>query len=678
MSVPLAVSAISGEALKEEGITQPRDLANVVTGLQFQNTGPTSVFAIRGVTLNDFGDSNESPVAFYRDDVYIAALAGTQTQMFDINHVEILRGPQGTLFGRNATGGLVHTVSNQPTDYFAADASIQYGSYNQVVLNGAAGGPINDKIRIRSSFTYNRDDGWQLNRYTDTRLGSANDWAVRQLADIDLTDKLMLSLNVHGGVNDDISPGYGFRGTVNPVTGAACTDSQIVSNQCTSYLGFRDPNPSPTHTYSDVAAPPLRIKTFGADATFKYNGDNLTITSITAYERTQKFYEEDSDANPESELTSQYNADRKEITQEIRASGEIDALKWVGGLYFFNERIGDGLFTVPDLIPLYGTYGFQNQFQVSTQSGAAFSQVDYDILPDVTLTGGIRYSVETKHLNITDSVTAPTYVENDGTTVRMPTWKVGANWRFADGWLSYAAVSTGFKSPAFNTSGVTAGGSTASQPERNTNYELGVKGTTDSRRIQVTSAFFYTSYREFQLVDSDPSDRIPVVRLINIPKADIYGFEEEAAAKPLDGLTLNLNATWTHTKVTAPGIFLGGIGLDGLRLTNTPQVTLKGSAQYDWDIETVGTITPRLDFSYRTSSLPTLSCAIGDACRIQAYWLANAGIAWKPPSGDYLFEAFVENMFDKTYETYSFVTADVNAIQWGKPRMWGIRASAHW
>ncbi len=330
MDVPLAVSAVSGEALTEAGVTEPRDLANLVTGLQFQNTGPTSVFAIRGVTLNDFGDSNESPVAFYRDDVYIAALAGTQTQMFDINHVEVLRGPQGTLFGRNATGGLVHAISNQPTDYFTGEASLQYGSYNQVIANGAVGGPISDRIRVRSAFTYDRDDGWQLNRYTDTRLAKADDWAVRQLVDIDLTDKLLLSLNVHGGVNDDIAPGYGFRGAANPLTGETCNDGQILSLQCTSYLGFSDPHPDPTHVYSDVAAPPLRIKTFGTDATLKYRGDGFDITSISAYERTQKYYEEDADANPEPEFTAQYNADRRELSQEIRVSGQENAVNGSG------------------------------------------------------------------------------------------------------------------------------------------------------------------------------------------------------------------------------------------------------------------------------------------------------------------------------------------------------------
>ncbi len=338
----------------------------------------------------------------------------------------------------------------------------------------------------------------------------------------------------------------------------------------------------------------------------------------------------------------------------------------------------DGLTTLPDLTEFYGTLGLQNQFQVATQAGAAFGQLDYDIVPDVTLTAGIRYSVETKHLNITDNTAAPSYVENDGTTVRMPTWKVGVDWRFIDDWLAYATISTGFKSPAFNTSGVTAGQSAASEPERNTNYEIGFKGTADSNRIQFTSAAFYTNYRQFQLVDANPSDVIPITLLINIPKAEIYGLEGEIDTKPLPGLSVNLNGTWTHTKVTAPGFTLGGIDLDGLHLTNTPQLTVKGVVQYDWNVDRVGTISPRFDYSYRASSLPTLSCANGDACRVEPYWLADAGIGWAPPTGNYRIEAFIENLFDKTYETYSFVTSDVNAIQWGKPRTWGIRASVYW
>jgi iron complex outermembrane receptor protein len=676
IDIPVSVSALAGATLKTLGVTQPTQLANVAPGVQFQNTGPTSVFNIRGITLNDYGDANEAPVAFYRDDVYIAALGGTQSQLFDINRVEIIRGPQGTLFGRNATGGLIAVFSNTPSKEFEADASLQYGSYNQVIAEGAVSGPITDRLRVRLAGQFNRDDGWQKNLFTGTRFAKTNTWAARGIADFDITSKLLATLNVHGGRVDNISPGYGLRGRLDPVTFDPCSDAAIVANQCVNYDGFRDPHPDPTHIYSEQRGPKTKIDTYGLDGQLKYTGDGFDIVSITGYETTNKYYEEDGDGSPTALGLAQYRADRRQISEEVRASGEWQRLKWVVGAYYFDEELTHGLFSLPQYIPLYGTYGLQNEFNQKTQTGAVFGQVDYRVTDAITLTGGARYSSEKKSLVISDDFAAPTYIDHESVSVDKVTWKVGASWKFAPEWLTYANVSTGFKSPAFNTTGTIQGGSKASNPESNTNYEAGLKGQMMDRRVQISAAAFYTDYKDFQLIDIPVSSTLPISQLINAKGARIYGFELEVNSHPVQPVTLNFSVSNLHTQIRSPGLVLGSLLLDGKQLTSAPEWSLKAFASYGFDAGSLGVFTPRINATYFTAAQHSLTNVI--TSQSPAYPLVDAGLAWSPERSAYQIEVFVDNLSDQRYLTYAYDLSDTNALQWGKPRTWGVRVSTHW
>ena len=677
LDVPVAVSAVTGDTLQAAGVRQATDITKLIPGLNVQNAGPISVFSVRGISLQDYGDSNESPIAFYVDDVYIAALAGTTGQMFDTDRVEVLRGPQGTLFGRNATGGLIQIVSKKPTREFAADASVQYGSYDQVIVEAGVGGPIADGIRFRSSGIFNRDDGWQRNVTTGTRLAKTNSWALRQLVDIDVTENFTASLNVHGGRTNNIAPGYGFRGTLNPLDlSQSCSQEAIIALQCVNGESFRDPDPDPRHAYSDRSAPKSRVRNFGTSATLRWAVGDVDVTSITAYERTEKSYQEDADASPQELFSVDYNADRKQFSQELRANGKSGRLNWVAGLYYFKERLDDGLVSVPTLVPFFGTYGLQNQFRQRSEAGAAFAQFDYELVDGVTATGGIRYSKETKELVISDDFAAPTYVNDERVTVDRITWKAGLNWKFDPQWMSYASVSTGFKSPAFNTTLSLDGGSKSSKPETNTNYEIGLKGQTSDRKYQVSTAVFYTKYRDFQLVDIPDDAVVPASTLLNAQGARILGAEVEVNARPVDSLMLNASATYLDTKIQSPGLSLGNDLINGNRLTRTPRWALKWLANYEIDGNSAGRFGIRIDGSYQTAADSQLNNA--PAARIPSYALVNGGVSWSPEGSKYKVEAFVDNIFDKAYTTYQYILVDANALQWGRPRTWGVRASAHW
>ena len=692
MDVPVAVSAVTGATLAQTGIRETRDITQVLPGITFNDNGPNDTFAIRGVSLNDVGDSNESPIAYYRDDVYIADVAGIQSEMFDVSRVEVLRGPQGTLFGRNATGGVVQLISNQPTPYYTGDLSLQYGSYNQVIVNAAGGGPLlGDVVLGRTAFTYDRDDGWQHNVVTDTRTARANNWAFRQLVDVEFTSNFKGQFNVHLGRNDDVPAIYGTRGgydaasgVYNPQTGVAtgvyCTQAQVIAlaPQCTNVFGFRDPNPSPTKAYSTLADPPSKLRNFGSSVTLDYGGGWFDLKSITAYESTRKFYYEDGEPAPEAEFIDLWGATRKQISQELRASGDAGALHWTAGLYYFTERLTNGYWGAINLVPIFGTYGNQNFFHELTNAGAGFGQVDYKLPHDLTLTMGIRYSQERKKLDITDSLTAPTYEEEDISRAHATTWRVALDWKFAPRWLAYTSASTGFKSPGFNTSAVVAGGSAPSQAEHITSYELGAKGGVWDNRIQLTGAIYYNHYENFQLVDTVPDGVLVISRLVNIPLAKIYGAEADISARPIRDLYLDLNASLTHSKIVAPGDYIGALDLNNTSVTNTPKVTVKASAEYHFDSISYGEFSPHANFDYQSSFFANLSCQLYTSCIIPSYYLLNLGIEWTPPGQEYHFDFFVNNVTDVKYQTGSFYAADVNGLVWGRPRLMGVRVFRHW
>ena len=677
LDVPVAVSAISGDTLRATGVRQATDVAKLVPGLTFQNVGAVSLFSVRGISLQDYGDANESPIAFYSDDVYVAALAATTGQMFDTERVEVLRGPQGTLFGRNATGGLIQVISRKPTRDFSADISLQYGSYNQVIVEAGVGGPIADGIRFRTSGTFNRDDGWQRNLTTGTRLAKTDRWALRQLIEVDLSSNLTARLNVHGGENNDTVAGYGFRGTLDPNDlSQGCSAGDIIALRCVNSEGFTDPDPDPRNVFSDRAAPRSRVRNFGASATVEWALGGVDITSVSAYENTRKNHEEDADATAQQLFSVDYNADREQFSQEIRANGSSGPIDWVLGAYYFNERLDNGLVTIPTLVPFLGTYGLQNEYSQRTEAGAVFAQADYELVDGLTATAGIRYSSETKKLQISDDFQNPFYVNNERAKTDRVTWRAGLNWKFSPDWMTYASISTGFKSPAFNTTLSLDGGSRPAAPETSINYEIGFKGQSSDRRFQVSTSAFYTKYRNFQLVDIPEDASVPASVLLNADGARILGAEIELNARPIDGLTIISSVTYLDTEIQSPGLLLGTDLIDGNSLTKSPRWSLKGLAMYEFEAGSAGRFGIRIDGTYQTAAEASLNNNL--TSRVPGYALVNGGVSWSPNASNFKFEAFIDNVFDKEYTTYQYFLVDANALQWGRPRTWGVRVSAQW
>lgn len=443
--VGIAVSAFTGEQMDQLGWDTADDVVAQAPGVTLvQPNGPGSFYInVRGVAQNDFsGDNQESPVAVYVDDVYVASPTGAGFQLFDFERVEILRGPQGTLFGRNATGGLVHYVTRRPTQETEGYIKGTFGDFSQIDVEGAIGGGITDSISGRLSFNSSNHDGIITNN-AGNDLADNDVWAVRGQLLFDLGDSSELLLNVRAAELDNTNGPFDHSSSRLNAEGLGVA---FDGGDLSDFGGFNGWGP-----YSDPdggrilegeydAEGFIRIETQGYTATFKTEvGNGMEFVSITDYNELERDYLEDSDASPNPFFHFALKSDMEQFSQEFRLSGETDNLSWVTGAYYMNYE-GD-LFTggsaggygreafedntVPD------EFGFESPFNTDTESTAVFGQVEYSLADDLTLTAGLRWSKEEKstrfdqYYSLFESTTSNEVAVRDVFELGDPVWSYG-------------------------------------------------------------------------------------------------------------------------------------------------------------------------------------------------------------------------------------------------------------
>jgi len=442
--VGIAVSAFSGEQLRQLGWNTSDDVMSQIPGVTLvQPNGPASFsLNVRGVAQNDFsGDNQESPVAVYIDDVYAPSPTHASFQLFDYERVEVLRGPQGTLFGRNATGGLAHFITRKPTDEFEGYIQATVGDYDLFNVEGAISGPLSDGISGRLSFSSSQNDAIIENRIGPD-LNDNDTWALRGHLKFDIGDSTELLLTAKASELDNLNGtfehivslpnelGLGVAvsdpnvldltgGELDTATGDG---SGIIYTPWQDY-GYRDPDGGKPFSGEFDTVGFIKIETEGYTARFSTTlGNGMEFVSITDYGTLTRDYLEDSDAGPRPVFSFSVKSDMEQFSQEFRLSGETDNMRWVGGAYYLSFE-GDlfiggaaGGFAQaafgPVVLGLVGgdedlavavtqelfppTFGFDSPFSTKTESTAVFGQVEYDLTDALTITAGLRWSNEEK------------------------------------------------------------------------------------------------------------------------------------------------------------------------------------------------------------------------------------------------------------------------------------------
>ena len=673
-STPIAITAISGDALVRAGIKSSNDLADLTPGLRISpvfGAGNIPNIAIRGVGLNDFRDYHESPSAVYVDEVYKGALASLDFQLFDINRVEVLKGPQGTLFGRNATGGLIHYITKKPTDELDGFLRAGGGSFGDVNLEGGVGGPLGTGVSARISAMYHRNSGIQQNQNTAAGAEDGNKvdlYAFRGQLKFKMSDNatLLLSGETSHNRNNGGNP-YRYAPSFFGADGLARVDTanrDIVVG--TSDLN--DINVSPgLFVNSDYNAETARLDV---------DLGGVELVSISNYQHFKKNQQQDCDSAPAVFCITQYTSNTKQYSQELRLQGKGDAFTWNLGAYYFNLQT-DGTQTLAGPVAgfFFGTASGTTAFDTQTKSWALFGQFEYKLASTLTLNGGLRYTQDDKDMTQTfllgvvpggivyDSTTIGALAKQDTDNV---SYLAKLVWEPSDDVLLYGGVSSGYKAGTFNSGfGPVAPANYSVKPEKLTSYEVGSKIEFGDRRHRLNGAVFYYDYN-----DSQAFVYRNLNQLLFNADAKVTGGELEYSGYWTDALLITAGVSVLDTKVK--NVQDGSGAIRDRKMVLAPDFTANASARYTVDLSNSGSLAFQVDGNYSSSiffdNLNQPGLSEGSTL------LLNGRVAWTSANKDFEVAAFVKNITNKVNLIYAFdLTGDLGYIQqsYRTPRTFG-------
>jgi len=735
--VGIAVTAFSGDQMKQLGYTNAQQVTAMTPGVTtIQPNGPSAFFvSIRGVGQNDFsGDHQESPVAIYVDETYISAASGAGFQLFDIERTEVLRGPQGTLFGRNATGGLVHYITKKPSQEFEAYADIKVGDFNQVTFEGAVGGALSETVSARVSMVRNEHDGYVKNTI-GTDLNNGDDWAARAQLLFEFNDSTSWLISARAA-EQDIDTGFFEHSSarLNPATGLGedfdgpdLTDG--VGSSVTS--PWQEPDDG-VHRGSYNVIGYNRLESWGATSNFSKSFDNFDLVAITDFWHLEKDYLEDSDASPNDFFNFFLGSDLDQVSQEIRVQGDTERLRWVAGAFylkiegdFSNGGPAENFFSSAFETSLAGTgVGLYNPFSTETESTAFFGQIDYDLSDSFTVIAGLRWSNEQKNvqydsyiagfvapddLTITDldvlglggsyfsygangvtSLGADLAVDgnHDNIDKDLVTAKLELDWRYSENTLVYLSYNRGIKAGGFNApldpsdlvDGVASNGGPDEMKfdeEILHAYELGIKTELFDGKARLNTAVYYYDYQDYQAFRLEG-----LTQFVFNTDAQVQGFEVELQASPLKGLDLMMGVGYVDNTVEDAYQLPNGDLVDRTAVL-TPEWNVNGLLRYEWSA-LEGTLAVQADFTYMDDHFFQIkNSPVGAE---DAYTLSNARVSYTSADDSWGVAAFVNNVTDEEYRQMAFDLAGTAAqggfglteSYYGAPRWWGVSFNYNW
>lgn len=679
---PLSVSAFSGEDLRTAGFQTLEDIANRVPSLQLQDNGMVARFSLRGINLNSISDASESPIQVVFDGVAIGSSSNFGASLFDLERIEVLRGPQGTLYGRNATGGLVNLITKRPTEEFEGYVSAQYGNFDKRVFEGAAGGSLTDGVRFRASVKSDTDSGLQTNVINGDKWWKSDTYAGRLQLAVDLSDSAEVLLRAHYSEMDGVGPGYGLFGNrdpQDPTLATICSIAATLDGDCVANTGEAGTNKA-TRIISANTPPPAQREDWGVSAEMNWHiNDYLSLFSLTVYEELEKFRREDADGTAGRGNTIGSGNDYSQFSQEIRLHGTGDAFTWVAGAFYFwseaNVFSDFGFFPAPQ-----GDLGGST---VKTESFAFFVDGTYALTDQINLSLGGRYTNEDKNhdgLNL-----APLVFPFVSPDVAVPfsfdisdevfTWRAVLDFQPSDDMMYYASVSTGYKAPGFNTQFLFSTDPFAAAPsdkEEVTTFEAGVKSAWLENSVIFNAAAYYSDYKGLQQVLTVPTPigvNTPV--LTNVDKAEIYGAEVDLSVRPNEYFDFIGAASYLHSEIKDPTS-----GFDGNVVSAAPEFSfsLTGRAHLPWGSDGRATF----QASYRWQDKMYFSLGENPLQGVRSYGVLDLRVIAQPPGYENVtLEVFANNVTNTKYWVHVFGSGAIgggSVAIWGQPRMYGVKA----
>ena len=710
---PIAISAMSAEALESRSagdIAQAAAAApNVALSKGAGGFGQTAAIFIRGVGQNDPHFAVEPGVGMYIDDVYYGVMTGSVFSLLDTDRVEVLRGPQGTLAGKNSIGGSVKLFSKKPTAETDGYAEVTLGGRRFVGLRAAGNITlVPDKLFLRISGASRRVNGYvdrlDYNCVThspnvDTYHANPDCKLGTQGGEDIFTGRATLRWIVNESVEDLLSFDSTQDSSENPASKQifqsplwAGTENFITPPH--SYTNYDNNISTPTGPGAGPAferPDKTPLDAIGVTNRLHWNfADALSLDSITGWRKSTVQFSTPSEATPYTVSDQVWRLAHKQFTQELRLSGEWGKLlNWtVGGFYYDADGVSSLRVNLPGGLAVGGGGLNLDLFArdpVKTKSKSAFAHSVWHLGDRLNLTAAVRYTNDSKSytfnrwdrfgnphpalIGLQDLTRSYSGSRTD--------YRAGIDYKWTDQLMTYAQVSTGYKGGGVSPRPYFVSQAVPYQPETLTAYEAGLKLQGFERRLTVNAAVFLNKYKDFQgLIFSCPAYTpgnapAPCAMTANIGDADIKGIELEINAEPVDGLRLDLSAgklDFQFKRVNP----VSGVQL-GFKNVYTPDFNLAAGAQYDFSLGAHGTLTPRLDYSYH-SDFYTSIINTDPVNKIDAQGLVNARITWKGPGDDWEAALTVTNLADAFY--YVSKNASSTAPYFdgtgrpGEPRQW--------
>ncbi|WP_429912851.1 TonB-dependent receptor [Glycocaulis sp.] len=698
--VPGAVSAFSEAALERIDVTDSTGLQGAVPNLNIVqgrgSSNATNIY-IRGIGQPDALQTFDPAVGFYVDDVYFSRIRGTQLDLFDIERIEVLRGPQGTLYGKNTIGGALRVITRRPSQETRGQFQVGLGNYSLWEARASVSGGLAENLAGSVALFGTGRDGFVTNPVTGEDYNDRNASAARVALAWDAAPNFSVDWNADWSRENN-----------------ALVMGQPI-NTLTTLFGvpiFPVPTPVPAYDFTATPTPGLPNSTemthWGTALTMNWElSDNLTLRSITAYRELE--YEDyiDIDATPLETGDVLVAVDQDQISQEFQLNYEGERLTVVSGVFYMLENItshqeafADDLLTGP------GGFTFLRTIDddLETRSWALYANATFALTDRLSITGGVRYTEERKDYFRTTS----TFSDFPGLTVDpalafniRQTWTdtspmISLDYRASDNVLVYGRIAMGFKSGGFNGRANNPGEQAPYDPETVTSYELGVKTDWLDNTLRANFTVFYNDYTDFQArvsgLVTDPGTGLPVPQLtvLNAGSLEISGFEAELAWSPVPELLLDAQIGYLDAEY---GEFDDArfVSFGGSRAFQTPafspEWTTRFGAAYDFDLADNGTL--RLSGSARYRSRMALAVdntPVDSNVEIEglfqdAYWLYDANAVWTNRNGNYSIGLYGRNLSDEVYRTdgqdFSSV-GNIRTVYYGAPRTWRLVFTARY
>ncbi len=685
--VGTSITAFNAEALSKLGFSSVTDIAMQVPGMQFNQFSPDlTVFNIRGVAQNDFSDHEEGPVAVYSDEAYVSSLGAIAGSMFDLERVEVLRGPQGTLFGRNATGGLIQYVSQKPTDEPSQFVSVTAGSFGELDTEGYVNGPLSNAVDARFSFATDYHGNIVQNRIGE---GSEDlkQYAARLQFLFKLNDDAQLLVKLHGVTNPTLTgTGYTWSPAFpNPQTGLGATVPPNVNLWGTcpgcDVGGYKNTGGPFNQAFN---YPQYFDRTvYGSTVRLDWQlGHGMALTSVTDFLHLDKGYGEDSDVSPNPTLNYNTWQSFHQFSEELRVSGQAGSVKWVTGLFFLDMDTKDWanlIFGGP--LADYGTSG--PYFSLKTLTYAPFVQAEWSINDSWTAIIGARYTHDEKiyQYSLTSPFgSLPPIYEFDTTTnpgladqtYNLPSWKGELDYKVTPDSLLYASVNRGAKGGGFNAPlslPINSPSDIPFRPEQLTDYEFGEKTTFWGGKARVNAGVFYYDYKDYQaFLYSGVSE------FVNNFPATVKGGELELSLLPTKWLNLQVGVSGLDA-IIKNVVLPTGLVTNRI-MPQAPKWSMNLLARYQWQALN-STWWVQGDSKTDTSMYYEAFNAPDDYQPGKTY--ANARVGFTSSDSKLEITAWCNNVTNKIYRVYSNDASSLgyDALVLAPPRWYGVTVGYH-